>query len=84
MKKIFTKDWLELHPYASVDTTDVYYTNIANSIYEILETTGMVNSFEPEESKQIAIRMAAYFEDVISKLGIWSYFINEQKKLTGN
>ena len=47
MKKIFTKDWLELHPYASVDTTDVYYTNIANSIYEILETTGMVNSFEP-------------------------------------
>jgi hypothetical protein len=84
MKKIFTKDWLELHPYASVDTTDVYYTNIANSIYEILETTGMVNSFEPEESKQIAIRMAAYFEDVISKLGIWSYVINEQKKLTGN
>ena len=67
--KIFPKDWLQLHPYKQSTPVDSYYTGIANRIYDIMEKTELVNSFEGEETKQICIRMAAYFEDVISGMG---------------
>ena len=63
--KIYPKDWLQLHPYKQSDPTDSYYTNIANRIYGMLEETRLAYSFEKDEVKQISIRMAAYFEDVI-------------------
>ena len=63
--KIYPKDWLQLHPYKQSDPTDLYYTNIANRIYGMLEETNLAYSFEKNEVKQISIRMAAYFEDVI-------------------
>lgn len=69
--KIYPKDWLQLHPYKQSDPTDSYYTNIANRIYGMLEETRLAYSFEKDEVKQISIRMAAYFEDVISGLNIW-------------
>lgn len=81
--KIYPKDWLQLHPYKQSDPTDSYYTNIANRIYGMLEETRLTYSFEKDEVKQISIRMAAYFEDVISGLNIWRSFITEHKALYG-
>ncbi|WP_456087027.1 DUF3843 family protein [Parabacteroides sp.] len=81
--KIYPKDWLQLHPYKQSDPTDLYYTNIANRIYDMLEETHLAYSFEKDEVKQICIRMAAYFEDVISGLNIWRSFITEHKALYG-
>lgn len=81
--KIYPKDWLQLHPYKQSDPTDLYYTNIANRIYGMLEETNLAYSFEKNEVKQICIRMAAYFEDVISGLNIWRSFITEHKALYG-
>ncbi|MGM9759198.1 MAG: DUF3843 family protein [Parabacteroides sp.] len=81
--KIFPKDWLQLHPYKQSNPVDSYYTNIANRIYDILVQTELINSFEGDEAKQVSIRMAAYFEDVISELGIWRAFITTAKELYG-
>lgn len=81
--KIFPKDWMQLHPYKQSTPVDSYYTNIANRIYDILHETELSNSFEGDETKQICIRMAAYFEDVISELGIWRAFILAHKELYG-
>lgn len=81
--KIFPKDWLQLHPYKQSTPVDSYYTGIANRIYDILIQTELANSFEGEEAKQISIRLAAYFEDVISNLGIWRAFITTYKDLYG-
>ena len=81
--KIYPKEWLHLHPYKQSDPTDLYYTNIANRIYDILEETHLANSFEKGEVMQISIRMAAYFEDVISGLNIWRSFITEHKAMYG-
>ena len=64
--KIFSKDWLALHPYVQSTPVDSYYTNIANRIYDILVATELINSFEGDEAKQISIRMAAYFEELSS------------------
>ena len=44
--KIFPKDWLQLHPYKQSTPVDSYYTGIANRIYDIMEKTELVNSFE--------------------------------------
>lgn len=82
--KIFPKDWLQLHPYKQSGPIDLYYTRMANQIHDILEHTDLVNSFEKEDALQVSMRMAAYFEDVISGLNIWRAFITEYKKLTGN
>ena len=79
--KIYPKDWLQLHPYKQSDSTDLYYTHIANRIYDMLEETHLANSFDKEEVKQISMRMAAHFEDVISGLNIWRSFIREHKAL---
>lgn len=81
--KIFPKDWLQLHPYKQSTPVDSYYTSIANRIYDFLIQTELVNSFEGDEAKQISIRLAAYFEDVISELGIWRTFITTHKALYG-
>lgn len=81
--KIYPKDWMQLHPYRQSDPTDLYYTNIANRIYDILVENNFANSFEGDEVLQISIRMAAYFEDVISGLNIWRSFITEHKALYG-
>lgn len=82
--KIYPKDWLQLHPYKQSGPTDLYYTRIANQIYNILVYTKLANSFYKEDIIQVSIRMAAYFEDVISELNIWRSFITEYKRLTGN
>lgn len=81
--KIYPKDWLQLHPYNQSGPTDFYYTSIANRIYRIMEQTKLANSFEKEEIKQISMRIAAYYEDVISGLNIWRSFITEYKKMFG-
>lgn len=81
--KIYPKDWVQLHPYKQSTPVDSYYTNIANRIYDILEVSQLANSFEKDENLQICIRMAAYFEDVISGLNIWRSFILEHKRLFG-
>ena len=57
--KIYPKDWMLLHPYKQSDSTDLYYTQIANRIYDMLEKTHLAYSFEQEEVKQVCIRMAA-------------------------
>lgn len=80
---IFPQEWMSLHPYPQSTPVDLYYTDIANRIYDILEETGLIHSFEKDEAKQICIRMAAYFEDVISGLNIWRSFILEHKALFG-
>ena len=82
--KIFPKDWLQLHPYKQSGPTDLYYTRIANQIHDIMLHTDLANSFDKEDVIQISMRMAAYFEDVISGLNIWHSFITEYKKQTGN
>lgn len=81
--KIFPKDWLALHPYKQSTPVDSYYTGIANRIYDILIETELINSFEDDEPKQIAIRLAAYFEDVISELNIWRTFITTYHEMYG-
>lgn len=81
--KIFPKDWLQLHPYTKSTPVDSYYTGLANRIYDLFVQTELINSFEGNETQQISMRMAAYFEDVITGLNIWRAFISVCKEMYG-
>ena len=54
---------------------------MAKRVHQLLYETRLGYSFEKEEVKEISLRLAAYFEDVISGLNIWRSFILEYKKL---
>lgn len=85
MKKyLFSKDWVELHPYKSANNIDLYYTNLANKIYQKQEETCFNKLFDNiEDAKHLALCITAYFEDVISGTGIWRAFTTECKKRYG-
>ncbi|HRM56953.1 MAG TPA: DUF3843 family protein [Prevotella sp.] len=83
-KALFTKDWLKLHPYKTADDVDQYYTQLANKIYQEQEETCFNELFDDEEdAKHLALCIAAYFEDVISGIGIWRAFTTECQKRYG-
>ena len=50
MKKIYPKEWLELHPYQIVDEVDRYYTDVANQIYQVLNTPLADGMFEEKDA----------------------------------
>lgn len=85
MKKvIFTKDWMEMHPYEKPDNVDQYYTDLANEIYHALDEACFTHQFKNvEDAKHLALCIAGYFEDVISGTCIWKAFTAECKKRYG-
>ena len=85
MKKVvFTKDWMALHPYDKPDEIDLYYSELANEIYHALDEACFTHQFKnTEDGKNLAISIAAYFEDIISDTHIWKTFTAECKKRYG-
>lgn len=84
IRRIFNKEWLAFHPYQNADSVDLYYVNLANKIKKtILEVLGG-NLYSSEESlDELACMLTAWFEDVISPLGIWQAFTTECEKVYG-
>ena len=84
MKKIYPKEWLELHPYKKTDSVDQYYVGIANAICEVLRSSVISEAFETDDNIcNTSLCLAAWFEDVISQTGIWQTFTAECKKRYG-
>lgn len=83
-RRIYNKEWLDFHPYHNTDSVDLYYVNLANKIKKtILEVLGD-NPYSSEESlDELACMLTAWFEDVISPLGIWKAFTTECEKVYG-
>lgn len=85
MKKIYPKEWLKLHPYKQTDSTDLYYTDIANKLYSCLSNSIISDSFDDDDNiRTTSLSLAAWFEDIISQLGIWQAFTSECKKRYGS
>ena len=84
MKKIYPKEWLELHPYRQTNSVDQYYVDTANDIYGKLYSSTIADAFEEEEDiRHTSLCLAAWFEDVISQTGIWQAFTAECRKRYG-
>lgn len=85
--KIFINDWIRLKPYNKQKPSDLYYLKIANEVKKtfiksggltlnhLINNENLVNSF--------SCFLTSYFEDVISKSGIWGAFISLHNKMYG-
>lgn len=72
MAKIYPQQWRQIHPFATPMSTDQYYAKLANRVAEILKASFVKEAFETtEDLTDTAIRITAWFEDIISNLGIW-------------
>lgn len=76
---IYLKEWLAIHPYTSVQPSDVYFVQLANVLYAACNISDLPDFFR----RKLALYVAAYLEDVISGLGLWHSFIAEHEKLYG-
>lgn len=84
ISKIYPKEWMAVHPYKQTTSDDLYYTDIANQVYQVCKQTGFSEiGMSDEQVRSISVRMTAYFEDVISGLNIWHSFITDYKQHFG-
>lgn len=82
LNKIFPVEWIKFHPYQQADEVDVYYTQIANKIYQLLKQEKLEEVFETDENmRQVSCYLTAYLEDVASGLGFWQAFTQECRRL---
>ena len=75
--KLYIKDWLAIHPYIQQQTTDRYFVDLANRLY----STCTIREIPESIKKKLCLYTAAYFEDVISGLGLWQAFIKKHLEL---
>lgn len=85
--KIFIKDWLRLKPYKNQGPTDLYYLKIANDVKKVfMKYSGFGLSAEIHNENLVNLFscfLTSYFEDIISKSGIWEAFISMHVKMYG-
>ncbi len=77
--RIYLNDWLRLHPYTAVQSTDHYFVALARKLYAVCDLTETRDEFRVN----ICLYVAAYLEDQISGLGLWRSFIGKHKALYG-
>ena len=76
ISKIYPKEWMAVHPYKQSAAEDLYYTDIANQVYQACKKSGFSEiGMSDEQVRSMSVRVTAYFEDVISVLNMWHSFI---------
>lgn len=78
--------WLSFHPYEMPHQSDYYYLKLCNEIYNVLEYGEFPDEeiqISDEQKKDLACFITCYFEDVISRPGLWHAFITQVKELYG-
>jgi hypothetical protein len=72
---ISTLEFRALHPETVVSDSDVYFTSLANKILRTLQNDKlMAKDFGEDLFRQLALKSAAYFEDVVSQWGLFNGF----------
>lgn len=80
---VYMQDWLAVHPYTRVISTDKYYIDLANQVLKIWNKTDFAFTVSNQIKGSVACCLTAYFEDIISQSGLWKAFIHKNKELYG-
>ena len=80
--KIYLNDWLKLHPNKMQVSSDIYYINLSNRFLEKIDFV-FGNEISTKTKRTVALSVAAYFEDVISGLGLWQGFTKKHFAMYG-
>ncbi len=82
-ERIYQNNWLKFHPYPKASSTDVYHVQLANKVFDVFKTTQFGLNLPVEEIKDMACAITAYFEDVISGIGMFKAFTRKHRELYG-
>lgn len=84
-KRLITRlDISKTHPSGAPLPTDMFYVGIANKVYPIVEKSfRKLPCYTPALSKQMAITLTCYVEDLVSGAGVWEAFTSLHKKKYG-
>lgn len=83
MQNIKFKHWMKFHPYLDSVQSDFYYCKLANKLYDTWRFSLIKNSFDDLTRENISLNVAAYFEDVVSEIGLWRSFTRNNKERYG-
>lgn len=83
MNRLQIYDWMLFHPYKAPTTTDYAYLKIANKLYDSWRFSLAENKFDDENRAMLSLIVAAYFEDVVSYIGLWRAFTGTHKEMYG-
>lgn len=78
--RILINEWMELHPYKKAESSDSYYLNVANRLSEEWDKSQVNIKINEKVKGRICLYLSAYFEDVISEMGLWKAFIEKHKE----
>lgn len=80
--RLYIKDWMDIQPYKIGDHADNYFVQLTNEMLKIVNTM-MGDNFSTQVKRSIALSVTAYFQDIISGLGLWNAFRNKHFSLYG-
>ncbi len=79
-QNLYIKDWMAIHPYTNQQPSDGYFIDLANRFLRICPMKNIPATL----CKKICLYAAAYFEDVISGLGLWHAFVARHTEWYGS
>lgn len=84
MKRIFRNTWLDVRPFEHDLPTDQFYIRLSNRLKELCyRNTGLLSEFkelDEEDYDILSCMAAAYFEDVVSGIGVFQTFVRICRK----
>lgn len=84
-QRIYLHDWLEFKPYTSQVKSDSFYLDMCNKVKQtILDNadTEVLNKYiDDDDIQDLSCFLTSYFEDVVSRLGVWESFVNAHVEL---
>ena len=81
--RISITDWLEYHPYNKEVSSDHFYIELCNDLQHEMFHSDVEDHLVGADYKYLSCMLACYFEDIVSKTGIWTSFIDEHHRLYG-
>lgn len=72
------------HPYPKPTPADGYYVKLANKVLEVFKYSHFGFDLPEEDVKEIACAVTAYFEDIISGIGMFKAFTRKHRALYGS
>ena len=82
--KIFLPQWQQFKPYSIHSSTDVYYLNICNKVFNALQKIENKEIFQKltlSEVQEMCCFLTCYLEDIISETNIWKAFTTKHFEL---
>jgi hypothetical protein len=79
--RIFRSDWQATRPMGVTSDSDIYYVQLSNKILSIISKIEGESLISNKVKRDISVRIAAYFEDIISGLGLWRAIIETHRKM---